>query len=384
MHVVPSSPARSLSRLSLVSCLHVATAVVTIALFLSDGLLSHRLHSDLQTFQPVATTPNASAEQLSIHQRERSINNNVTTGPGRTLQVAGLAQPIPPDDSSSTAGNESLMKSIKSHVFPNRTVRFIVSTNITTVSAVTTNITAPSRVVAAVSHANCNDMKPTPIFTIGYAHHRPLAPFLGVSRSSSAESLSRADNVTRLTFMLYRIVRTHNISSIVDPVCEHSLPWLRPLLVRLEFEIPSFRHECLVSSLTTATRARTVLQGLSCARVVVINSTSVVIPKAQLALAWHFVGFQPAIAAWEMLQMMVRAGTSLVVMPNHPEVNRNPPGGHVDGRVNVRRAPYRFAKPMRVINDIGLRDGERKQMLLYQVEHLRHEAGTRDKEDDED
>lgn len=200
--------------------------------------------------------------------------------------------------------------------------------------------------------------------------------FRGVPDSISDElgNYSGGDDIQRFTFMLYRLIKGMAITSVVDTPCGASLRWLPSLVRQLEFEIPRFRYHCVLHSRTTYKYASNLVsaKGRPGSAInslhLVYSSKNKIIPKADLALLWHAFGYLEPAHAWSLLRQL---NVRYVIVPNYPNVERNAGHGDRTGRVNVRRSPYRFGEPIRIIQDVHKNGTDVKQMLLYEVSTMR-------------
>ncbi|KAI0561148.1 hypothetical protein FGB62_92g039 [Gracilaria domingensis] len=187
--------------------------------------------------------------------------------------------------------------------------------------------------------------------------HRPHVEFHGVQRNSENTHLFKADNITHLSFMVYRLIKTHKITSVIDVPCTGSTIWMPELLKILEFEVPGFHYRCVVPDddyLVTA-----ILQYKEYSSATVVMDPHVWAskhPTADLAFVWYGLG---------------KSKTKYAIVPNFPNVAHNPGSASKSGHVNVRRAPYRFDEPLRVVNDMSGDPSLRKQLLLYEMEGMR-------------
>lgn len=195
--------------------------------------------------------------------------------------------------------------------------------------------------------------------------------YKGIQRTEENNHLFKADNVTHLSYMLYRLIRTHSLTSLIDVPCTSSMFWMPELLQRLEFEIPKFHYRCVVPDDDRLVEAVILYQDLSSA-VVVKDSAfwTSKLPAADLAFVWYGIGFMAPKQSWQLLKALQQARTKYVIAPNHPDVTRNHGGPTQHGHVNVRRAPYLFEEPLRVVNNISSTQ-KRKQLLMYDLKSIR-------------
>lgn len=200
-------------------------------------------------------------------------------------------------------------------------------------------------------------------------------PFRGVLLTEETRLLFDRDNVTHLSFILYRLIKTHNINSVLDVPCTNSMLWMRDLLQVLEFEVPRFHYKCLAPDDKRLAEGVVRYQHLSSA-IVLKNPYpwAATLPRADLALCWYGMGFLPPHQSWGLLKALRNAGVKFVILPNFPEVRHNPGSGSASGRINVRRAPYRFNEPLRVVNNVSSKASTPKQLLLYDLTNIRKDA----------
>lgn len=199
--------------------------------------------------------------------------------------------------------------------------------------------------------------------------------FRGVQRTAELESLFKVDNVTKLSFMLYRMIKTHQIKTILDVPCSRSTLWTPKLLEVLEFEVPRFQYRCLTPD--DLTLAQGVLRFKDLESVIVLKDSTPwasKLPKVDLAFVWYGLGFLPPGDSWKLIKALHAANSKYVIVPNYPGVKNNPGSGSKTGRINVRRAPYRFNEPLRVVNNISLQAGVPKQLLLYTLNTIKSEV----------
>lgn len=189
---------------------------------------------------------------------------------------------------------------------------------------------------------------------------------------TKAEAMGNFDNVTHLSYMLYRLIKTHRIRSVLDVPCTHTLHWMPQVLHYLDLEVPGFRYYCVVSSEEERERAEAAFGDLASAEYIVASDYwRARLPGTDLGFLWSVVGFVSPQQAWTLMQSVRRVGTKYLVLANYPALRNNPATGTAHGRVNIRRAPYRFTEALRVFNNISIRPDVNKQMLFYDSEHLR-------------
>jgi hypothetical protein len=195
-----------------------------------------------------------------------------------------------------------------------------------------------------------------------------------VMKSGKLPDDAKFDNITRVSYMLYRLIKTHQIKSMVDIPCSNTLDWMPQVLHLLDFEVPGFQYYCVLASEEDKEKAQAKFGHSGSAEYIVVSEywrTKLV--TVDMAFMWNVLGFMSPMQSWQLIKNVRRSQTKYVVLPNYPELRHNSGSGTHHGRVNVRRAPYRFGEALRVFNNISSKPTISKQMLLYDVEHLRND-----------
>ena len=199
-------------------------------------------------------------------------------------------------------------------------------------------------------------------------HKREMA----VLPASSLEE-NAVDNVTKLSLMLFKLVTTNGISSLVDMQCARTAMWMLEVISTLEKDIPGFRYYCVLQDESEKVIAQESFRDLSSVRIL-SNSEfwrdeSL---KPALAFLWRTFGYFPPIDCWLLLQSLRKRGTKYIIVPNHPELKKNYGLGNKNGHVNVRLPPYRFDPANRVVQDVAAIGQRPKQMLFYEIDRIRN------------
>lgn len=181
-----------------------------------------------------------------------------------------------------------------------------------------------------------------------------------------------SDNIERLSFMLYRLIKTFQVSSVIEVPCTRSLSWLPQFVHHLEFEVPGFKYYCVLQTDEEYHYAKKLVGNTTSLKLSIHPEYwKLPLPKAELGLLWHAFGYLAPDNAWNLVQMLRDLNVKFVIVPNNPLVERN--SGHASrhGRVNVRRSPYSFGTPVRIIHNVSKNETEPKQLLFYNVTSIR-------------
>lgn len=228
-------------------------------------------------------------------------------------------------------------------------------------------------------------------------------PFHGVPSSAvdaSAALLSDVTthtNLTRLSYMLYRLVITTGATSLLDVPCTSHSAWMPPLLERLDFEVPGFQYTCMDVSGELPLAAGVTVSRLASATVLLNTSywaaDSPPLPRVDLVWSWGGLEGLFLDDAYTFFHRVHASGSRRLAVGNWPRLNNVVVGGggHYHGRpalgrplppaMNLRGSPFLFGQAERVIG--GLDDAEansgntiegrptRKQLLVYDARKMR-------------
>lgn len=228
-------------------------------------------------------------------------------------------------------------------------------------------------------------------------------PFHGVPLSAvdaSAALLSDVathTNLTRLSYMLYRLVITTGATSLLDVPCTSHSAWMPPLLERLDYEVPGFEYTCMDASGELPRAAGAAVSRLASATVLLNTSywATDAPPLPRVDLVWSWGGLEGLFLddAYTFFQRVHSSGSRRLAVGNWPRLNNVVVGGggHYHGRpalgrplppaMNLRGSPFLFGQAERVIG--GLDDSEansgntvegrptRKQLLVYDARKMR-------------
>lgn len=367
--------------------IHFFSTVVTVTIFVSESVVkqrfleSRRRHPLSGRFIPLAYDYDPSPENSA------EIIHPAFDHTQRGLQVRGAAVPISPSSPQESNINKTLTRNRNQTITQARIqtqhskkygqlYQKALKGNMT----VGLNSTTPPAVrnAAGIETANRNQAKRNNLST---PHLRRQNSRGGVVYKNNGRvplvidknRLASKDNATRLSFMLHRLIKTHNISHVLDIWCMHGMVWLPDLLRKLEFEVPNFQYRCIVPDETDLVNSLIALEKFDSA--IVLKHTTpwnMTIPThTDLAILWHTVGFHPPHMTWKMVKLLQSTSTKYVIVPNFPNVTHNAASGTRQGRVNVRRTPYRFDQPLRVVNNMSIDRTVPKQLLMYNLRNIR-------------
>jgi len=201
--------------------------------------------------------------------------------------------------------------------------------------------------------------------TVGNFHGVPAQPH------------QKTDDVTRLSFMLWRVIKTYHIKSMVDVPCRAHGSWMPQLLARLDYDLPDFHYTCVDASPRVVKGARAAVGDLVDGHFLVRDWWARRLPPADLVFAWRGLDTAPAEHVHRLLSAVPASGAKYLLLGSADTHNDGHGAGAAGGKkwvppINFRKAPFRLPQhPMRVIKEVTLPSAAHsRSLLLYQVAEL--------------
>ncbi|GAB0488810.1 hypothetical protein MMPV_000020 [Pyropia vietnamensis] len=246
-----------------------------------------------------------------------------------------------------------------------------------TAGAVAKAVSRKAKPLAEPGSAESREEKPKGALEIG-------SDTVGVFHGVPAQPNQRSDNVTRLSFMLWRVIKTYHIKSLVDVPCRAHGSWMPQLLARLDYDLPEFRYYCVDASPRVIKEAKAMVGDLVDSHFVVRDWWARRLPSADLIFSWRGLDTSPSEHVHRLLSHIPGSDAKYLLLGSAD--------AHNDGKglgamgmaaaamgakkwappINFRKAPFRLPQhPMRVIKEVTLPTAAHsRSLLLYQVADL--------------
>eukprot|EP00186_Timspurckia_oligopyrenoides_P001187 CAMPEP_0182446180 /NCGR_PEP_ID=MMETSP1172-20130603/4038_1 /TAXON_ID=708627 /ORGANISM="Timspurckia oligopyrenoides, Strain CCMP3278" /LENGTH=505 /DNA_ID=CAMNT_0024642071 /DNA_START=229 /DNA_END=1746 /DNA_ORIENTATION=+ len=176
-------------------------------------------------------------------------------------------------------------------------------------------------------------------------------------------------NVTKLSFSLFRLMKSKRLFSLIDFPCSSNLDWMPQLVVRLEFEMPGFYYTCMEPEGSRIEEIKRRFQPYVDPDVVVwpLNQQRPM-PRSDVVFSWNGVQY------WDMresfnLVRMARLSSKMLMMSTNPKVTnlrlitRNNWIGN--GTVNLRKQPFLLDAPIRVVGNLSIPDAPLQILCIW-------------------
>jgi hypothetical protein len=145
-------------------------------------------------------------------------------------------------------------------------------------------------------------------------------------------------NITHLSYMIFKLIKKHAITSVVDMPCRNNLAWFPALLHRLDFEIVGFKYYCVDSDSNSQDDIRHLFGDAGSPEFMSIKPEAVMqLPKTDLLFSWN--GPQQ----WGVQQTWAFFNGVREVRPEYLMITNNPGVNNVNsnrGTINVRKQPF--------------------------------------------
>lgn len=176
-------------------------------------------------------------------------------------------------------------------------------------------------------------------------------------------------NVTHLSYMVFKIIKKYEITSVLDMPCRNTLHWFPALLHRLDFEIVGFKYYCVDSEAPSQDDIRHLFGDAGQPVFMHVKpEESNQLPKADLYLSWNGPQEWGVRRTWAYFHGLREVRPDYLLVTNNPgATNTNAD----DKTLNVRKQPFHFAEAKRVLSNMHQGEDPPKQLLMYEMDGIR-------------
>lgn len=191
------------------------------------------------------------------------------------------------------------------------------------------------------------------------------------------------ENITKVTYMLFKLIREYKIKSMIDVPCRGHLKWMSHVLERVDYDEPEFHYFCMDTNEEVLKTAKARVGDLGNAKFVNKKFWKVGLPKADLLFAWSGLHKMRKESIYKMLKKVVKKkSTKYVLIGNYPDAKDDEAEDENEEKAkerdteedlhyNLRKHPFKFERPMRIISKLTEGDVPNKQMLMYETTKMR-------------
>lgn len=150
-------------------------------------------------------------------------------------------------------------------------------------------------------------------------------------------------NVTHLSYMVFKLIKSYNIKSVVDIPCRNTLGWFPELLHRIDFEVVGFKYYCVDSEAHSQDDIRSLFTDAGSPEFLHIRPEEAhLLPKTDLVFSWDGPQQWGVKKTWSFFTALREIRPTYLMVTNNPKVaNRN----EQRGTINLRKQPFHVSYP---------------------------------------
>lgn len=183
-----------------------------------------------------------------------------------------------------------------------------------------------------------------------------------------ANFVRKGHNITKVSNMLYRVIRKYKVHSMVDVPCRSHSRWMGQLLASIKREgRGNFAYFCVDSSRSMLDLVASRMPETKAVDVIYIDRKfwKEHLPRADLVFAWDGLEMMKVENVHSFVSEIIQGGRhEYFLVGSSPSVMRN----GINHGMNVRKMPYMLGQPMRMFKELNTdKSVVEKQMYLYKL-----------------
>lgn len=182
-------------------------------------------------------------------------------------------------------------------------------------------------------------------------------------------------NVTHLSYMVYKLIKTNAVASLVDMPCRTTVGWMPAVVQRLQFELATgFKYFCVDADQRShgdLQRAYAHADGVEFLHFTPAEEGKM--PTADMVFSYRGLQRWGVKNSWAFFKTVRESAPRLVLFTNSPGLENLSQTPNV---LNVRKAPFHFGLSKRVISSLTAAGADPLQLLLYDANLGRRWAGV--------
>lgn len=161
-------------------------------------------------------------------------------------------------------------------------------------------------------------------------------------------------NITHLSYMMLKLIKTYKIRSMVDMPCRNNLEWFPELLSQIDFEVLGFKYYCVDSDERSQDDIRHLFSDAGSPEFMSITPEEAhQLPYTDLVFCHDGPQEWGIQKAWTFFSALRRVRPKYVMVTNNPGEMNHPSGA---GVVNLRKQPFHVSLsfvPLVVLHNRG-------------------------------
>lgn len=191
--------------------------------------------------------------------------------------------------------------------------------------------------------------------------------------------IDKGHNITRVSFMMLRVIVTYKIRSMVDVPCGAHSQWMGAFLVGASHRLPKpFLYYCVDEHQSVLKDAENQMPDVDGINVNFIQRriSEEPLPPADIVFSWDGLQDITVLRARALLDRVAQQGHHrYMLIASSPSIKRNTDDANA---LNLRRAPFSFGLPDRIFKDLSskkLRNLPERQFYFYESKHIKKTRG---------
>mmetsp|Transcript_10616 Transcript_10616/g.19147 ORF Transcript_10616/g.19147 Transcript_10616/m.19147 type:complete len:593 (-) Transcript_10616:63-1841(-) len=199
------------------------------------------------------------------------------------------------------------------------------------------------------SSTNNTTVKPTT------TESKKSEPFRGVIRSH--DGFVDKVNVTKLSFMLFRIMKQYKLLSLLDFPCKSNLNWMPEMVARMDYEMPGFLYTCGVRSTDEVPLVKKAFAEFTEPDIYIndLSNNNEDFPKSDGILSWNGIQEWHLSDSWRMIKK-ARLASKILMLSTNPGFKNLQliaiHGGVAQGKVDLRKQPILLDTPDKIVKNL--------------------------------
>lgn len=145
-------------------------------------------------------------------------------------------------------------------------------------------------------------------------------------------------NVTHLSYMVFKLIKTHDIKSVVDMPCRNTISWFPQLLHYLDFEIVGFKYYCVDSEKHSQDDIRELFSDAASPEFLHIRPEEAsLLPEADLVFSWDGPQQWGVRKTWSFFTALRQIRPKYLMITNNPGAQNT---NDQRGLINLRKQPF--------------------------------------------
>ncbi|KAA8496463.1 hypothetical protein FVE85_0192 [Porphyridium purpureum] len=187
-------------------------------------------------------------------------------------------------------------------------------------------------------------------------------------------------NITRLSYMLYRIVRRYSVLSLIDYPCIQNIEWMPDVVDRLDFELPGFVYSCVALSDEEGGRVKEAFVNRVQPDIYIRDPwQDDTVPEGDMLFSWNAIQFWNTKQTWKLI-LSARKNTKILALSSNPGFDNLKVlakySGKADGKIDLRKQPFLLDQADQTIGNLSMILTHRQLLMVWNTSTMQRVKGA--------